>query len=199
MVKDLFNAHSFLASLYRHTNIKNVPNGLCDFVWGLLFGIIMLPFTWLVIVFNLSNKSIEYNEYRKEYSFYGAEKPLSGTLYSLACIVIGAFVVISIDKLSSCGLKAYLNSIDTLLFIGITYVIGILTIAFFIFLIWGIVRLVDVYEKKYPKVHSYETHEYVEPKVKTPSIFVLFWRGIVAYKEKNCPLITWDYTNKKNK
>ena len=27
-----------------------------------------------------------------------------------------------------------------------------------------------------------------------PSFLTLMWRWIVAFKEKNCPLITWDYT-----
>ena len=32
-----------------------------------------------------------------------------------------------------------------------------------------------------------------------PYLITLFWRGLVAFKDKNCPVITWDYDGKDKK
>lgn len=189
---NVINGHSFLASFYRHTYLKNIPHGLCDYVWGLVFAFLIFPFTWTVILLNKIDESIKFDEFRGNYTFFGAIKTSNGPFHTMIILVISLFSSALLDANCSDLMKNYLNSLSFFNGILVMYGVGILgciLIASIIYLIYIIFKTIS---DNIPEKEK-EFKPYVP---KSPSMLKLLWLGIVAFKDKNCPIMVIDYTKK---
>lgn len=209
------NPHSKLASFYRYFYLtEKLPNNLCNYCWGLVLAIICTPFVWPAIAINMFNKEIYLYEDKQfqMYSVRGKKTATSmGIVFSFFILVIGAVTIILLEKMD------IINHVHAknLSFLFILYLVGISTVAFSILMFYffvAITRIIDSfkneltedereakylaenrrYAEKYEK--DWENKKYREA---NPRFYTLMWRWIVAIKEKNCPMITWDYTKKK--
>lgn len=205
------NPHSNLASLYRYFYMTDkLPNNLCIYFWGLLLLFICLPFTWLAMIFNYFNNPIQ----RKEYKSYDDNIIYYYTMsYKSIPTMIGfffSFLTISVSIciiafLAKCGISEtyFVNRTNSAIFTLLSlYVYGLIFIFISICLFFGIIHLVRLLPKK-----SLETNEEyltrlnkdlkrMEHKRNNPNFITLACRWLIAFKEKNCPLLDWDYTKK---
>lgn len=181
-VKNILNGHSYLASLYRHTYLKQTPHGLCDYVWGVLFAILALPFTWTVIVYNTIVKNIELKSDNTYDISYSASKPINGFLNTIWFLFSGILLSVGFGVDDNYTIWSKLS---------IAYLLGLAGVAVLIGSVLLLMYSVEAYQEKFPRKTKYKPY-----KPSSPSIFKLIWQGFVAFKEKNCPVVTWDYTKK---
>lgn len=193
----VIDGHSLKSSFYRHTYLKNIPHGLCDYVWGLFFALLALPFTWTIILYNVIKKNITFDKDANKYHFeYGTEKPAKGVYYTLVIMCVGLFSIVLIDTMCASYAKSLLNSVSLYKGLGLVYCFGLLgcvTIfctGYLTFIIFCFVS--DVIPEKKPKI--VKTSE-----DKKPSTIKLIWLWLKAVKEKNCPIMAIDYTKKPKK
>ena len=211
------NPHSKLASLYRYFYMEEtLPNNLCNYFWGLFFAIICLPFTWLAILHNRVYNPITKHENKyanKTLHYYTTPfKPLPtalGLIFTVFTFVIGAVTLIIFEKITGVNTRAFINQSTIPIGVIKMYMIGILGIIGSIGLFNVLIALLRLLPKKAPETEeefyarltkeNQRNKERMEHKRNNPNIFTLAWRWLVAFKEKNCPLIEWDYTKKEEK
>lgn len=209
------NPHSKLASFYRYFYMEeNLPNNLCNYVWSLLFAFACTPLTWLAMLHNRI-----YNPIRKEkrvnymgqlmYYYKTPYKPIQtgvGIIFSFLAFMIGAVTLKIFEHISKVEI---IRPSEILLGCIKIYGVGILTVFTSIALFYGLMFLWRLIPKKKEKEETNEEfHARMDARNKAemerriykennPSFLTLVWRWLVAFKEKNCPMITWDYTKEK--
>jgi hypothetical protein len=207
------NPHSNLASFYRQVYLEDeLPNNLCNYFWAIIFGIITLPFTWLILLFNYSKGYIK--KYQLEntdgitqyyYAVHCQSLPTRyGFMGTIAIWMLGALTVVFISILTGHQPKEFTNALTIPMLIISVYLIGIASLFTCIGLfmsaiaIWRLIPKKPVKEETEQERKMREFNEKLNAvRQRDPNIFTLAWRWLVAFKEKNCPLITWDYSKEK--
>lgn len=212
------NPHSNLASFYRYFYMtENLPNNLCNYFWGLLFAFVCLPFVWTAMLLNRILTPIKLKEYdmgEGEKKKYGYSKPYNpfttgfGVIFTTMIIVIGMVTLRILlgktfghngDGLNVFGTSPY-AIILYLYCVGLLTVLGGVVTFLILMFLWRLLpnKTPETDEEFYAKLtaKSQIEKERIERRRTNPSFLVLTWRWLVAFKEKNCPLITWDYTKK---
>lgn len=208
------NPHTKLASFYRYFYMtEKLPNNLCTYFWGLMLAFILTPLTWLAMLHNRIYNPIKKKTYTYEdkttYYYDTPYKPVAtafGLGFTLLAFCIGAVTLISFGKLTGIDTRNFIGSSSVILGCIKIYAIGLLTvfgtIALF-YLLMAIWRLIPKKEPKKETDEEYYARRKAENKAEmerriykenNPTIFTLAWKWLVAFKEKNCPIITWDYT-----
>ncbi len=214
------NPHTNLASFYRYFYLtKDLPNNLCNYFWGLIFAMICFPFVWMAMAINRVNNKIsyvfdtyahfengEFIEHRKRYYYRVGFNPIStgiGILFTFMTVIIG---LCTSKVLISIFIIAQLGVISSLQVVLITmYFIGVISIGAAIGLFHGIMALIRLipnkplsdeerHQKRMKELE--ENHKRKLYREANPSFLTLTWRWVVSFKQKNCPIITWDYENK---
>lgn len=214
------NPYTALASFYRYFySTAELPNNLCNYTWKLVFAIICLPFVWTQLLINILHKRI-YESSKTEWNGKAYVKTtcfnvqydtsvVLGLLYTILYLFLGLIVFSILEKIGF-DLNVLLPKGMVITILSRFYLVGVLLFGLCIglfFLIINIARLVtklkgvptaEELALKKAKIDAIfdkliEREKYRE---QNPNIFKLIWRGIVAFKEKNCPIITWDYTKK---
>jgi hypothetical protein len=211
------NPHSRLASFYRYFYMtENLPNNLCNYFWGLMLAFVCLPFVWLAMLINYINHPIKRKEYQEDgkiiYYYDTPFEPCAtgyGIIFTFINLIIGIATIELISKLgiSTATLTFGLTNIKLLFYI---YGVGILAIASSIGLFFGYMALMRLIPDKKEKELTDEEYwakrdaedikerERREYKLNNPSLITLAWRWLKAFKEKNCPMIDWDYSKQKD-
>ena len=210
------NPYSKLASLYRHTYlVQELPKSGCDYIWGLLFAILIFPFTWTVIVKNKLQKKITlYDNDNYYYVSCNADKPIIGLIFTVLLLLIGIIFISGLECLSFIptnywfveGQKNAINFISNLI---IVYFHGVLFVLMILFIGLGFSKLFIYFDNKFPKkpfsqekfdkFYADLSAKQLKKLNKKPSFFKLMYIGLKAYKEKNCPIFDWDYETFKPK
>ena len=159
----------------------------------------------------MSNKETIETRPVVEQNYYvsnNAMHSLFGLIFSFSTMAIGMF---TISILITFGVR--FEKTDVITALSIFYGFGLITIITSI-LVYHLIILVSRFiSYLFPKKDTETDEEAREKRLKkskeleekrlrreaNPSIFVLAWRWIVAYKEKNCPIIYWDYDRYKKK
>lgn len=220
------NPHGYLASFYRYFYLTDkLPNNLCNYCWSLLIAFLTFPFVWMAVLMNrMSNKikfnTEKYNHYengefvdvrpRNRYEVgFNPIQTAYGLLFTFATVMLGAFVFIKLlgnQPAQHQGMGYFIKGLFVVYAVGVATIISCVLLYFVYLFIYKFfiklkkkptteeiiardLRAEEKRKKYWEKVHYRE---------KNPNFIVLFWRYIVALKEKNCPIIEWDY-NKKRK
>ncbi len=203
-----FNPYSRTASFYRYFFLKkDLPNSLCDYSWGLLIASISFPFVWVAMLFNRIKNKIYFDVKEKRYRLadFGVIPTVVGFVFTLLLFLVGIislgifegiYGIKFIDKMGgiNCLLLSYITGIGSVIVAVISY-----------FTINGIINLFSRFKKELtPEEKEIKQATYIEKltiKEKAnqnqPNYFKILWLGFKAFKEKNCPLITWDYEKNK--
>ena len=142
-----------------------------------------------------------------------------GLIFTLLAFLVGGLSFGMILRLSNFNIIEHvLGNEKGYLPMFLIYLIGIATAITFILLFVLIVWMVTFVSKFIPEKKSKTTVDVLEDWDKewrdsqakreakaarllrrqtNPNFFILTWRWMVAFKEKNCPIITWDYEQKK--
>lgn len=210
------NPHSRLASFYRYFYLTgDLPNNLCNYFWGLIVAFVCFPFVWTSIFLNYLTDKICYlptiNRYCVGY------KPLPtpvGLVFNIFIFIIGCVGFKLLGFIFSQTIMFFLLDhmfvVSALIFLYFLGLITILVVVVVFNIIVGLVRFATSFKKKLTEEElrlqeEKETQKYTEywankrKKEANPNFLVLTWRWLVAFKEKNCPIITWDYDNNKKK
>lgn len=211
------NPHTNLASFYRYFYMREqLPNNLCNYFWNLIFAFICLPFVWTAMLLNRILTPIKLKEYdmgegeKKKYYYSTPYDPIKtgyGIVFTFLLLIIGGVMLRLVygktlehgNVIDAFGTSAYAR----LLYV---YCVGILTVlcgvtAFFILMfLWRMLpKKAPETDEEYEARRTAENQkdrERMERRRTNPSFIVLTWRWIVAFKEKNCPMLEWDYTKK---
>jgi hypothetical protein len=214
------NPYTRLASFYRYFYLtEKLPNNICSYTQKLIFAFIMLPFTWIAVLQNYLAKAVKPNvDYNGKQGFYVREDVVTayGLAYSVGVLFIGIFITSLLDKLFLIDNKPFINNYITatiwlllFYFLGIIYILLIVCFVYIIkHIVYGVVKIIDYINKDKPKPTNEEiisqwvkTNELKEAKrlkrESNPSLLRLMIKRLIAFKERNCELITWDYKYEK--
>ena len=214
------NPYSRLASFYRYFYITgSLPNNLCSYFWSLLFAFVTLPFVWTAVFINRFNKRIVFKTYTygetgkyETRKYYDVDSDRVNTLYGLVftflAFLLGVITLGLTQKVTGINLDVlsfgFKNWIAMFYLYGIGIVTAFASVGLF-FIVMALIRLIptppELTDEEYYvmlKKRSQKQFEKMEYKRLNPSFLTLTGRWLVAFKEKNCPLITWDYEKKPN-
>lgn len=192
------NQDSKLASFYRYFYLTaTLPNNLCHYFWGLILAFVSLPFLWMAVAINMYNKRITWSEKWSEYSVSSsAMTTFTGIFIQFYALIFGAGIEIFLTKYLSIDFKGITSlPLALLTAIGLGILVSALIVGIFIL----VIALIKVYDKT---ITDEEKEAMAEAKYQkwlakdrnrtlNPSFISLAWDAIVAFKEKNCPMITW--------
>jgi len=224
-MKDIWklNRDGSLATFYRYFyKVDTLPRDGCNYFWLCLLAIILTPFVWPALVWNMRTKRITLNtstkyiggkEVRYTYYYihnYGWHQTGLGAVYNFILFVVGAMFLGLLYKLP--GSAAIFSIGDSIPFIFAFILIqlsGILGIAIVYYGGMYLIKWIAAIwpEKKQPQTEE-EWDEYYRKeaeenkkireredyKEKHPNFFKLIIMRIVSFKEKRCPIIEWDET-----
>jgi hypothetical protein len=195
------STHNKLAMLYREFYSKeDLPNNLCNYFWSLLIAVICTPLVWPALIIN---KFLAPFEWREGDSFGKYENPYYSRGYRSEVPIILGFLI-------NCFLFLF-GLLFTEMFYGNTlqfmslykiYFNGVLGIAIGILVITLFVKLITYLANRNPDSDEvrrakmdlyYEKQKLKSIKYKQSFRYLVFQR-IKAWKEQNCPLITWSNT-----
>lgn len=194
------STHNKLAMLYRaFYNREQLPNNLCNYFWLTLLMLIFLPFVWPIIIINKFIAPFEWKEkdswnnifYYNPYYTRGYKTPAPhplGFLINFVLFIVGLVctkLFYKNDWEYMSNFKLYFNGI-------IAVIIGIIIITLF-------VKLLIYLSNLNPKSGDQKELEYKirceKDRLKSikhkQSFRYLTWQRIIAWKENNCPIITW--------
>lgn len=169
-----------------------LPNNLCTYFWKLLIGIICAPLLLPTLILNYFF-GVYYNKNKKQYESGNILPNGLGLLFHVVIIICGGFVSVFLYG----EILAKSLSLCAIYFNGILLILGVVCI------ILLIIKTVQYTYNRQPKkqLSDEEQHqEYLKlmeklriADVKKKSSFLYIMKHtIIAWKEKNCPLITWE-------
>lgn len=214
----ILNPHSRLAFLYRYTYLKEVPTDGCDYFWKLLLAFFLFPLIWPAILFNHINERIWYDDFQKKYHTGLADSNIFGLFYNFIILIFGALVIISLESLKVIPMNGWVTRGDSLLIlfynVGKVYFFGLFLMVTIYYVAKSFVKFVVYIDALIPKKpretnleirlrkirEAEEKKQKIQAKLNSkPSIFKLLRLRYKAYKDKNCPVLKWDYNNFKPK
>jgi len=194
------STHNKLAMLYRaFYNKEQLPKDLCSYFWLTLIALILTPFVWPALVINKLVAPFKWKDvptwiddtavphYTRSYR--SSIPVLLGLVFNAALFIIG----IPVTKLFFGDMVSYMSVYKW-------YLNGIAGVFIFAVIITLFVKLMTYLANRNPKSEEQEELEWQLKSEKKrlkrikyqQSFRYLLWQRIKAWKEDNCPILTWE-------
>jgi Na+-transporting methylmalonyl-CoA/oxaloacetate decarboxylase gamma subunit len=161
-----------------------LPQSVCPLFWRTIFGIILLPFTWITHVWNLI--TVKNSHYRDEFRPNHKLSAPSGAALNVITSITGIMLILEFEE--KVGWDWFHVSDPLLLNYLMTTAVGALgvalTLLIFALLIYIIVGVAELCKKWFSKDGENTVWESKEPSAIS--------KGIKSIKENYCPTINWD-------
>lgn len=179
-----YNGH--LANFYRNFyNTVDLPNNLCNFFWLYLIAIICYPLFWPSIIINNIYTPIQLGANLK-YKIYNRRIPTYiGVFANIILMFTGAWT-------ADC-LNIHFSNTFPICDIIIFIMLGTITCICFFYLFVILIKFynfLQLYKKREKSIEI--LNERLKINEKERSFFFLLKERIKAFKDKNCPMITWE-------